>query len=77
MIMFCQQRNKQIIFILLGDGNCYIEDESALGTFHIGFGRNLALGGSWQASGHFDLTAHKPDVYADGHKIIHNGQIIV
>ena len=59
------------------DGNCYIEDESALGTFHIGFGRNLALGGNWQASGHFDLTCHKPDVYADGLKIIHNGQIIV
>ena len=59
------------------DGNCYIEDESALGTFHIGFGRNLALGGNWQASGHFDLTTHKPDIYADGLKIIHNGKIIV
>ena len=58
-------------------GNCYIEDESALGTFHIGFGRNLALGGLWQANGHFDLTAFKPDVYADGCKIIHNGEIIV
>ena len=59
------------------NGNCYIEDESSLGTFHIGLGRNLALGGVWEASGHFDLTTHKPDVYADGFKIIHNGQIIV
>ena len=59
------------------DGNCYIEDESALGTFHIGLGRNLALGGIWQASGHFDLTSHRPDIYADGFKIMHNGQIIV
>ena len=25
-------------------GNCYIEDESTYGTFHIGFGRNIALG---------------------------------
>ena len=59
------------------DGNCYIEDESALGTFHIGLGRNLALGGLWQAKGHFDLTTFKPDVYADGFKIIHQGKIIV
>lgn len=59
------------------DGNCYIEDESALGTFHIGFGRNLALGGNWQAKGHFDLTVFNPDIYADGYKIMHNGQIIV
>ena len=59
------------------DGNCYIEDESALGTFHIGLGRNLALGGLWQANGHFDLTVLNPDIYADGCKIIHNGQIIV
>ena len=59
------------------EGNCYIEDESALGTFHIGLGRNLALGGIWEASGHFDLTAHKPDIYADGFKIVHSGQIII
>lgn len=59
------------------DGNCYIEDESSLGTFHIGLGRNLALGGSWEANGHFDITVHKPDVYADGCKIMHSGQIII
>lgn len=57
-------------------GNCYIEDESALGTFHIGFGRNLALGGFLKANGHFDLTTHKPDIYADGVKIMHQGKII-
>lgn len=59
------------------DGNCYIEDESSLGTVHIGLGRNLALGGIWEASGHFDLTIKKPDVYADGFKIIHSGKIII
>lgn len=58
-------------------GNCYIEDESCLGTFHIGFGRNLAFGGVWQASGHFDVTAHSPDIYADGVKIMENGKIII
>lgn len=59
------------------EGNCYIEDESTLGTFHIGFGRNIALGGVLEANGHFDITVHKPDVYADGFKIIHSGKIIV
>lgn len=58
------------------DGNCYIEDESTLGTFHIGFGRNLALGGILEANGHFDLTTFAPDIYADNVKIMEKGQII-
>lgn len=58
-------------------GNCYIEDESSLGTFHIGFGRNLALGGNMEASGHFDLTVFTPDVYADNVKIMEKGNIII
>ena len=58
-------------------GNCYIEDESAYGTFHIGFGRNIALGGVHEASGHFDLIARKPDLYADNRKLISTGRIIV
>ena len=32
-------------------GNCYIEDESAYGTFHVGLGRNIALGGIQNAKG--------------------------
>ena len=59
------------------EGNCYIEDESALGTFHIGFGRNLALGGNLEASGHFDLTTFRPDIWADGVKIMENGKIVI
>ena len=59
------------------EGNCYIEDESSLGTFHIGLGRNLALGGNWQASGHFDLTCLSPDVFADGVQIMKNGKIVI
>jgi leucyl aminopeptidase (aminopeptidase T) len=59
------------------EGNCYIEDESAYGTFHIGFGRNIALGGVHEARGHFDLVSLNPDVYADNMKIMDRGRIIV
>lgn len=58
-------------------GNCYIEDESAYGTFHIGFGRNLALGGVHEASGHFDLVSFTPDIYLDNRKIMEQGKIII
>lgn len=59
------------------EGNCYIEDESAYGTFHMGFGRNIALGGAHEASGHFDLVSLEPDIYADNRKIMQQGRIIV
>lgn len=58
-------------------GNCYIEDESAYGTFHIGVGRNIALGGSQNARGHFDLVCHDPDIYTDNRKIMEEGKIIL
>lgn len=58
-------------------GNCYIEDESTYGTFHIGFGRNLALGGVWEASGHFDLVCKEPDIYVDNRQIMLQGKIII
>ena len=58
------------------DGNSYIEDESAYGTFHIGFGCNIALGGAFDAKGHFDVVFLKPTVYADNRMIMENGIII-
>lgn len=58
-------------------GKCYIEDESAYGTFHIGFGRNIALGGVHEATSHFDLVALEPDIYADNRKIMEKGKIII
>lgn len=59
------------------DGNCYIEDESAYGTFHIGVGRNIALGGIHEANGHFDLVCREPDIYADNRKLMEAGKIIL
>lgn len=59
------------------DGNCYIEDESTYGTFHIGFGRNIALGGVQDASGHYDLVTHNPSIYVDNRMIMDHGQLTV
>jgi len=58
-------------------GNCYIEDESAFTTFHIGMGRNLALGGIHDAAGHFDLVFRSPTIYADDILIMRDGQPVV
>lgn len=55
-------------------GASYIEDESAYGTFHIGFGRNLALGGSHDAAGHFDIVVHDPTIYAGQSVLMKNGE---
>lgn len=59
------------------EGNCYIEDESAYGTFHIGLGRNIALGGIQNANGHFDLVCLEPDIYTDNRQIMDKGRIIL
>ena len=59
------------------NGNCYIEDESTYGTFHIGFGRNIALGGVQDATGHFDLVTHDPNIYVDNRMIMDHGQLTV
>lgn len=58
-------------------GRCYIEDESAYGTFHIGLGRNIALGGANEANGHFDLVAREPDLFADNRQLIQQGRVII
>lgn len=55
-------------------GVSYIEDESTFGTFHIGFGRNLALGGCHNAAGHFDLVTHKPTIIVGDKVIMKDGK---
>ena len=58
------------------EGVCYIEDESTYGTFHIGFGRNIALGGNHDAKGHFDIVTHKPDITADDIILMNEGELV-
>lgn len=55
-------------------GASYIEDESTYGTFHIGFGRNLALGGGHNAAGHFDIVVHDPTILTEESVIMKNGE---
>ena len=44
--------------------NCLLyTSESAYGTFHVGLGRNIALGGIQNAKGHFDLVCMEPVSY--------------
>jgi len=59
------------------EGRCYIEDESAYGTAHIGFGRNIALGGEFEADGHFDIVFREPSIYADNRLIMDKGVIVI
>lgn len=57
------------------EGICYIEDESTYKTFHIGFGRNIALGGNHEAKGHFDIVTHEPDIFVDDIIVMQEGEI--
>lgn len=56
-------------------GRSYIEDESTYSTFHIGMGRNFALGGVHDAKGHFDIVIHKPTIECDGSVIMKDGEL--
>lgn len=55
-------------------GASYIEDESTYGTFHIGFGRNLALGGDHNAAGHFDIVVHDPTIITGESVLMKDGE---
>ena len=57
-------------------GVSYIEDESAFGTFHIGLGRNIAMGGRQDADGHFDIVTHRPTIFAGDVLIMRDGEIV-
>jgi len=58
-------------------GRCYIEDESAYSTCHIGHGRNLTLGGELDAEGHYDLVMLKPTITAGDTVVMRDGELLV
>ena len=57
-------------------GNSYVEDESAIGTCHIGFGTNLSQGGNIKAACHIDAIVLSPTVEADGRLIMKEGELV-
>ncbi len=58
-------------------GESYLEDESALGTVHFGFGTNLSQGGNRKAAAHFDAIITTPSIEVDGKLIMKNGEFTI
>ena len=54
-----------------------LEDEKVLGTMHVGFGNNLAFGGTVDAPIHLDAVVYKATVVMDGRKIVENGKLLL
>jgi leucyl aminopeptidase (aminopeptidase T) len=57
-------------------GTSYLEDESAIGTCHVGLGSNLSQGGNIKAAGHFDAMILSPTVEMDGEFLMKDGKIL-
>lgn len=54
-----------------------IEDEKILGTAHVAFGANAAIGGTVQVPIHIDCVVMRPDVAIDGEPLIREGELLV
>jgi leucyl aminopeptidase (aminopeptidase T) len=54
-----------------------IEDEKILGTAHVAFGANAAIGGTVQVPIHIDCVVMKPDLAIDGEPLIRAGELLV
>jgi len=52
-----------------------LEDEKVLGTCHIAFGNNAALGGKVDVPIHVDGVIRKPTIKADGKTIMKDGEL--
>jgi len=50
-----------------------LEDEKSLGTFHLGFGTNIGMGGQINAQTHNDVVVLKPDIFLDEKQIMKAG----
>jgi len=53
-----------------------IEDERVCGSAHVGFGRNVHLGGNIESNFHIDATLKSPTVYADQLLLVDKGSLL-
>ncbi|NMC60413.1 MAG: aminopeptidase [Candidatus Methanofastidiosa archaeon] len=53
-----------------------IEDESKLGTAHIGFGNNIFMGGQNNAVTHFDVVFDNPRIFLDDRLIVNGNEFL-
>ena len=51
-----------------------LEDEKVIGTAHIAVGNNLSYGGDNDVPLHLDGVITRPDIYADGKKLMQKGR---
>jgi leucyl aminopeptidase (aminopeptidase T) len=54
-----------------------VEDERVRGSGHIGFGRNVQLGGAITSTLHLDATMRKPTIYLDETAIVQEGTLLL
>jgi leucyl aminopeptidase (aminopeptidase T) len=54
-----------------------LEDEGTLGTFHIGIGSNIVLGGKNSVPFHLDHIVTKPTIFVDSLEIMKNGKLLI
>lgn len=54
-----------------------LEDEGTLGTFHIGIGSNIVLGGKNSVPFHLDHIVTKPTIFVDYLEIMENGKLLI
>jgi leucyl aminopeptidase (aminopeptidase T) len=52
-------------------------DKKALGTIHVGFGKNDDIGGQIESRTHLDAVIKDPTVYVDGRKIVEGRKLLI
>lgn len=55
----------------------WLNDHGAYGTMHVGIGTSASLGGTTQASLHFDGMMYRPTLRLDGEAVVEDGEVLL